>query len=245
MPRPSSYRLFVTPEALRAVGGTLGNAALMGTTSNGVEVAQDSDFDGSLLPVDVGCERLLDRNWLIFLKDNETDRALAEEGFFDTIAEHYESEIDPERNRANLRLLLERADVLAGHRVLDFGCGPGVSLRAADRLTLLGCDRSQPMLRLAAARGMQVITTKELSNSENTCDAMVASYVLHLAVPRRDLEAAVRCVRQGGLIAANFHKGLGLAETCNTIEDLRLGFPVNDRALDRQISGPVRVWRRS
>jgi hypothetical protein len=196
------------------------------------------------LPYAVEAERLLDRYWIIHVRGDEEGRRDAELCFFDRIADRYELEIDPRRNRDNVRTLIQLAGVRPGARVLDFGCGPGLSVREADQIALVGCDVSPAMREQAAAHRLLTVGPEDLPKLESSFDAMVASYVFHLAVPLIDLLAAMRSVRRGGRVAANFHKNRGFVDT--TVSILREGlFAIDEQAsTDHVLHGAIRVWER-
>jgi hypothetical protein len=100
------------------------------------------------------------------------------------------------------------------------------------------------MREQAAAHGLSTVGPEVLPNLEASFDAMVASYVLHLAVLPADLLAAMRSVRLGGRVAANFHKDRGLVESIDSI--LREGlFAIDEEAsTDHLLHGSIRVWER-
>lgn len=235
--------LYVAPEVWPAVEllleGFSGKEDDLGTV-----VGTARSFSIEMLPATTEAERLLDRHWIVHLRSDAASRRGAERSFFDTIADHYESEVDGSRNRSNLRVLLRSVDVGPGQRVLDFGCGPGLSVRAADELALVGCDVSSEMRRHASVRGLATVGPEELPGLEGTFDAVVASYVLHLAVPAEDWLAAARCVRRGGRIAANFHKGNGLVQMEQQIDKEGLFAAVQSASLDHELHGPIRAWER-
>jgi SAM-dependent methyltransferase len=215
-----------------------------GQDAIGTIVGSASDFAAQQLPGAVEAERLLDRHWIVYQRNDLDSRRGAERSFFDAIADHYEREVDAKRNRTNFRLLLQCAGALPEQRVLDFGCGPGLGVRAADRLELVGCDVSSEMRRQAQASGLKVVAPGELPALAGTFDAVVASYVLHLAVPVDDWLAAARCVRVGGRLAANFHKGRGLAVVEAALHESSTFVALGAQSMEDGLHGPIRTWER-
>jgi cyclopropane fatty-acyl-phospholipid synthase-like methyltransferase len=143
-----------------------------------------------------------------------------------------------------VRGLLGHLQTPRGSTILDFGCGPGLSLRVAGPYHLVGCDVSATMRARARANGLATIEPMDLRSHEDSFDGMFASYVFHLVVPEEDLLAAVRCIRRGGRIAINFHKGCGLKEVESAMtqdEGLR-ELAVSPR--EHPIHGSIRVWQR-
>jgi len=212
--------------------------------TRGAFVGTAQGFASDELPDSAEGERLLDRHWIVHVRGDVAGRRTAERCFFDLIADSYELEVDPSRNRDNVRTLMELAGVLPDSRVLDFGCGPGLIIREGDQIDFVGCDVSPVMRAQAASAGLPTVGPEGLPNFESSFDAMVASYVLHLAVPPADLLAAMRCVRVGGKIAANFHKYRGLADTTLAISRADLFAVLDEASALHPLHGPVRVWQR-
>lgn len=210
----------------------------------GAVVGTARGFEIYRLPDSAEAERLLDRHWIVHMTGDTEGRRTAERCFFDGIADRYELEVDPQRNRDNVRALMQLAGVRPGRRVLDFGCGPGLSIREADQVDLVGCDVSPAMREQAAAHGLPTVGPENLRSLEGSFDAMVASYVLHLAVPQADLLAAMRCVRVGGKVAANFHKARGLVEVAVAVSIADVYSAVEVESIDHPLHGSIRVWER-
>lgn len=113
------------------------------------------------------------------------------------------------------RLLLERAGVCAGMKVLDVGCGPGdVSLAAADLVgpegTVVGIDTNPAVLEVARARAEAAGRSNvSFVDGDLTClqldtdfDAVVGRLILqHLCEPASALRHLVRHLRPGGIVA--------------------------------------------
>lgn len=135
--------------------------------------------------------------------------------FFDWIAETYEDVIDQERNVDNIKallgLLLRYEMVDSTSRILDFGCGTGLSMKATSMsyADVYGYDVSNEMRRRARAAGIAVFENNEFLGCNLQFDGVIASYTLHCRANMKLLTKAAEVIRPGGGIAANFHKGVG------------------------------------
>jgi ubiquinone/menaquinone biosynthesis C-methylase UbiE len=122
---------------------------------------------------------------------------------FDGVAETY----DRTRARAHAE---PAADVVAAlgspteGSILDVGTGTGVlasAAREAGWKRVVGVDRSLPMIRLAAGRGVRVAVADvvDLPFSDSRFDAVAAAFALHV-FPRYDTALAdmLRVLRPGG-----------------------------------------------
>lgn len=212
--------------------------------SAAVVVGLARKFHWQHLPAAVAAERFLDRHWIVHIAHDDLSRRLTETTLFDSIADCYDLEVDPQRNCANVRVLLDLAGAGPGDRILDFGCGPGLIHGATPVVKFVGCDASSAMRARARARGLCVIEPRELAALEDSVDGMIASYVLHLAVPAADLVAATRCVRLGGRVAANFHKGRGLDGAALVLTEQEGLVELTEARRDEMPQGPIRVWQR-
>ena len=104
--------------------------------------------------------------------------------------------------------LLDAAEVMAGHRVLDVACGTGgMSATAARRgASPLGIDLAEAMVRAArsALPGVEfrVADAEALPFPDDRFDATVGGFVLnHLPHPARCAEECARVVAPGGHVA--------------------------------------------
>jgi SAM-dependent methyltransferase len=215
-----------------------------GVDQRGAYVGTTERFHIQQLPQNIEAVRLLDRHWLVYLRDDATGQRAAEACFFDRIARQYEVEVDPQRNYDNVRTLASLADVQPPDKVLDFGCGPGLSIGVLAGCDVVGCDVSSVMRELAGANGLHTVSPYDLPDLELAFDAMIASYVLHLAVPQIDLVNAMQCVRVGGKIAANFHKDRGLTMVVTAIAQTGLFSEISRVSTYRLLHGTMLVWER-
>ncbi len=109
-------------------------------------------------------------------------------------------------------LFADFADVVAGQRVLDVGCGPGalttklVERLGADRVAAV--DPSEPFVVAARERhpGVRVerAPAEHLPFADHEFDAALAQLVVHfMADPVAGLEEMARVTRTGGVVAAS------------------------------------------
>ena len=104
--------------------------------------------------------------------------------------------------------LLDAADVMAGHRVLDVACGTGGLSAAATRrgASPLGIDLAEAMVDAARAAlpgvEFRVADAEALPFPDDRFDAAVGGFVLnHLPHPARCAEECARVVAPGGRVA--------------------------------------------
>ena len=104
--------------------------------------------------------------------------------------------------------LLDAAEVMAGHRVLDVACGTGgVSATAARRgASPLGIDLAEAMVQAARSTlpgvEFRVADAEALPFPDDRFDAAVGGFVLnHLPHPARCAEECARVVAPGGHVA--------------------------------------------
>ncbi len=103
------------------------------------------------------------------------------------------------------------ADVVAGQRALDVGCGPGALttelVRRLGSAAVTAVDPSEPFVRAARDRLPGVIveqaTAERLPFPDHSFDVVLAQLVVHfMADPRAGLAEMARAARSRGVIAA-------------------------------------------
>jgi SAM-dependent methyltransferase len=108
-------------------------------------------------------------------------------------------------------LLADLADIAAGQRVLDVGCGPGaLTTELVQRLgsaDVAAVDPSEPFVEAARARhpGVEVrlASAEALPFEDDSFDAALAQLVVHFMVdPVAGLTEMARVTRRGGIVAA-------------------------------------------
>lgn len=156
---------------------------------------------------------LLDR---VFLYRDSGALWAAGQAFFEVAAEEYDTLISADRNQACAEYLLRTAVLIRDGsipgKVLDFGCGTGLSalrLRAAG-VDVVGYDCNASMREHARQAGLNVVNTM-LECASDSIDIVVACYVMHFGVRESDALELYRVVPVGGVVLGNFHKGMGIA----------------------------------
>jgi len=191
----------------------------------------------------------MDRFYLTYSADQPERSSEMEVALFDFLASEYSDLVDLANNTSTIQMLLTLVDARRSQQpILDFGCGPAVSLEMAAqfRIGVVGYDPSARMRRLARSRGMKVVTTTNLESKEPKFGGMIASYVLHLTVADSDLRIALNCLAPGAKFAANFHKGInvGRVEALVRATALCTQLAISDASYDHP-HGEVRLWRRN
>jgi SAM-dependent methyltransferase len=139
--------------------------------------------------------------------------------FFGFIASIYGGIIDEERNLGNIRQLMSRTltelPTEPAPRLLDYGCGTGLSLGVARELNveLFGTDASRAMREQARARGLNCLSPRTVARmAPNSFDGAFASYVVHLMDTFEPLVGVWRLLKPGAVLACNHHKGTNVPE---------------------------------
>ena len=157
-------------------------------------------------------KRVLDRFYLPSNPDPSVSIVL-----FDLCADLYEQIIDRHRNLATIKLLLDIALAVIQRqkaRVLDFGCGTGLSAEVVRMMNdsgacieLHGTDASQKMLCLASKRQIRTISADSWAErSAPQFDIVIASYVLHYGITDVELNAIWHRLDMG-VFVANYYQG--------------------------------------
>ncbi len=160
--------------------------------------------------------RYLDSFYLLVPMSNPISRRQLFYRFFSLLGEDYETFIDIDRNKENIRCLLSIINYylpfLKGVKVVDYGCGTGLSIEIAHiyGVDVIGFDSCPIMLDIANRRGMMVWNEDEMSEQpSNGIDAAFSSYVFHLLPENENLQILFKLLKSGGVLVANFHKDFG------------------------------------
>lgn len=156
--------------------------------------------------------------------------------YFDVVSTTYGDLTTSGLNAACYEHLLNEAKRLtpAVESCLDFGCGPGTILESSVAVkvpVVIGWDFSSQMRRLARGRGLPVLQEVDFLQGRGTrlFDVVLAAFVFHYGtVSDSQLDHICQHLRIGGILAANFHKGLGLdhfMSTLSRVPGLHLNLP--------------------
>ncbi|MDI6104302.1 class I SAM-dependent methyltransferase [Actinoplanes sp. NEAU-A12] len=199
--------------------------------------------DAALLDAGLTWERYLDRHRVIYDQRNPGSRLLAERYLYEAVGDAYDHQIDTAQNRAAISRMVAR---LGPGRLIDYGCGTGISadVLGEDRFLSVGVDISPTMRAIAERRGLRTTTVEDLASAPEGCfDGAFACYVLHLTSSHEHLPHVARAVRRGGRIAANFHKGRGLAEASAILAQWDYEI-VARTPRSQSVPAPEVIWKR-
>lgn len=183
-----------------------------------------------------GILRYLDRFWIL-LPSSVQSQQLFWKRFYSLYSTEYLHMINPVHNLSCLcyfkSLLKEYYRLPLDFTLLDYGCGPGLSLKVFGASHLIGYDNNPEMLSQAKARGLSILSEKDYNKlPPNIFDGSIACYVLHMAIPETDIVKLAGLVKFGGVFVANYYKGIDAQRVTLILQ--RLGFTV------RKIDGPER-----
>ncbi|MBW8326322.1 MAG: class I SAM-dependent methyltransferase [Prolixibacteraceae bacterium] len=160
--------------------------------------------------------RYLDRFYFLFSTERLEIKQEIIDVFFEIIALDYDELIDVERNISNINFLLniiiKDQNSFGSLRILDYGCGTGLSQQfVRNGLEIIGYDRCPIMRNLSERRGLQVIDDEILMQiKDGSFDAVFASYVFHLFSNTNNLCTVWNKLKPKGIFIGNFHKGKGI-----------------------------------
>lgn len=193
-----------------------------------------------------GILHYLNRFWLL-LPDSLQEQQFFWSQFYSLYSTNYLDLIDSENNLACIyyfqTLLNETSHLPHNFRLLDYGCGPGLSTQIFGSRHLVGYDNNPTMLAQAEEKGMKVLD-KEGFNNLQSCsfDAGFACYVFHMAIPESDIVNIARIVKGNGIIAANYYKDLGMERITSLLQ--KLGFEVKRVDTEERRFGSVYIYRK-
>lgn len=171
--------------------------------------------------------RVMDRFYFCWPCGGDLTRQAILDAFFAEIGGEYDSLVDVERNRENVRNLLGLIEgeigAVCGRHLLDFGCGTGVSFVVIRQrgASVVGFDTCSTMRRLATGRGMKVVGPKDVASLHTGAfDAIFASYVFHLMPDPASVGSLWRIIKSGGPLVANLHKNTGYEELAGCMQKL-------------------------
>lgn len=171
--------------------------------------------------------RFMDRFYFCWPCGGDLTHQAILDAFFEEIGGEYDSLVDVERNRENVRNLIclieGEIGAVCGKHLLDFGCGTGVSFAVIHQrgANVVGFDTCSTMRRLATSRGMKVIGPKDVATLHaGAFDAIFASYVFHLMPDPESVGSLWRSLKPGGPLVANLHKNTGYEALAGCMQDL-------------------------
>lgn len=162
----------------------------------------------------------LDHFWILLPTSIKEQRVLWRE-FYRLYSPIYNQLINRSHNLLCLhyfkQLLEDKLIPTSNQRLLDFGCGLGLSAGVFDPATIVCYDNNEVMRNSSRERGLVTLNERQFRTlTPNTFDGCFACYVLHLAISIDDLNQLARVLRGGGVIVANYYKGIN-ADRVNRI----------------------------
>lgn len=157
--------------------------------------------------------KYLDYFFLFIHTNNYIKREQLFNNLYKFLGNNYEMYIDTERNKDNITNLcniLKKSFFLKDQaKVLDFGCGTGISLDVTStyNFNITGFDFCDVMCEIASLNGMKVWNSAEIMEQPKDCiDAVFSSYVFHLIESSSYLSIIPKILKSNGIVVANFHK---------------------------------------
>jgi len=188
----------------------------------------------------------LNHFWLL-LPDSVQEQQIFWSQFYSLYSTNYLDLIDSDHNLACMRyfktLLAENAPLPPDFKLLDYGCGPGLSVQVFEKQHLVGYDNNPTMLAEAAKQGLEVIYKEDFDNIQScSFDGGFACYVLHMAIPETDIINLARAVKINGVLVANYYKDLGMERVTSLLE--KLGFEGQKVDVQERRFGSVYIYRK-
>lgn len=128
-------------------------------------------------------------------------------------------------------------------RILDFGCGYGISSEVFSMNSIIGYDNNECMCEIARERGMVVIDSSEFNTLKpDSFDGCIASYVFHMDIDYKSLIQISNVIKTEGFVIANFYKEVGKTEVVRFFQDL--DFEINNETDSERMFGSVICFRK-
>lgn len=167
--------------------------------------------------------------------------------FYSLYSTNYLDLINPDHNLACIyyfkTLLNENAYLPPDFRILDYGCGPGLSTQIFGLKHLVGYDNNPTMLEKATNQGLEVLDKEGFDNIQScSFDGSFASYVFHMAIPESDITNLARIVKSNGILVANYYKDLGIERVSSLLR--KLGFEAKKMDTGERRFGSVYIYRK-
>jgi len=188
----------------------------------------------------------LNHFWLL-LPDSIQEQQIFWFQFYSLYCTNYLDLIDSNHNLACMHyfktLLDENAHLPPDFKLLDYGCGPGLSVQVFGVSRLVGYDNNPTLLAEAAEQGLEVLDKEGFNNIQsNSFDGGFACYVFHMAIPESDIINLSRIVKDNGILVANYYKDLGMERVTALLQ--KLGFEAQRADTEERRFGSVYIYRK-
>lgn len=152
-------------------------------------------------------------NFIIILPNQYQMQSIFWKKFYQIFGHCYEQMIDISNNikciEGMVNYINQKVSLNVSSKILDFGCGTGLSTLVPFIGTVIGYDPVYEMRMQACKRGLRTFDTEEIDSiSNNYFDAVFSSYVFHMAVDENDIIKIFPKMKQGAIWIANYYKGI-------------------------------------
>jgi len=196
-------------------------------------------------------KKYLDKFNLVIHTNENSNNQIVYDKFFEFIAPIYEKLIDIKRNENNinnlLSLLLKTINYNKQMKIIDFGCGSGLShsLSMNINVKLIGLDRCPLMRKISKEKGMDVWGYADLIKQPfNSINAYISSYVFHLFQESNSLKLLWKKLMYNGTIIANFHKNQGIDIFISTLKNLGGEIAIIDNFENKYNHGKYLIFKK-
>lgn len=152
-------------------------------------------------------------SFVILLPDEYDEQNNLWRNFYKVFGSCYEKMIDVSHNKKCIEGMVAYINSVIGinssSRILDYGCGSGLSASISTKGKIIGYDPIYEMRMQACQKGLQTLDTKQMKIIPNCYfDAIFSSYVFHMAVSEDSIEEILPKMKPGAIWIANYYKGI-------------------------------------
>jgi SAM-dependent methyltransferase len=133
--------------------------------------------------------------------------------FYHVFGKRYEELVDKEHNIECIRMML--CQIMSGDKfhdnfkILDYGCGSGLSLLCEYGVEIVGFEPEKTMRHQAQQKGMMVFDENNIQNIPNEYfDAIFSSYVFHMGISETDIKLIIPKMKPKAVWIANYYKNI-------------------------------------
>lgn len=185
--------------------------------------------------------------FILVLPSNYNEQQIMWRDFYEYFGENYELIIDKKNNIECIEMMLKYIEkekkASNSCRILDYGCGSGISILANYKGEIWGYEPVERMRNQAKSKGMKVFFNDNLEKIPNNFfDAIFSSYVFHMAVNEEDIKRIFSKAKKNAFLVANFYKNINESYVNDIF--MRNGFEIRQVKGEANKFGSVYVYRR-
>lgn len=183
--------------------------------------------------------------FIIVLPERYTTQNQLWQDFYQMFGNQYETLVNKKNNQECIELMLNIISFNTDRncKILDFGCGSGLSLEIKHTGEIYGYELVDVMKNQAQNKGMIVYDSKEINNIPNGFfDAVFSSYVFHMGITNEDIERIIPKIKKGGLWVANFYKEINVNHVNKIFKDI--GFITQKKLYGDERHGSIYEYRK-